>query len=361
MYKLCTRSTRIKFKKLFNDGKLKKTICVPLLVVITIYLLMNNYFVISLHQTTTSTDMSQNADSTNRSQPKYYVALRGAKHILLPGGSYQILSAEAKRNQSKLVTVHHFLSRDHMYLIDNKDRCSSYRELRLVIVIFSSPDNIHYRDAVRQRLLSQITPDKLVTFVFLLGRVQESGSNYRPAITIKEENYINGDIVQGNFVDSYRNLTLKSATMIHWTKTYCKNAQFLLKVDINVDIDLLKLFKVLDALRIPAQQYAVCNIVLYSRPERDRNSKYYVSKSSYIHMRYPMYCKGGAYILTTNAVEEMWQATYFLEFLALEDVYLTGFIRGMIGMSLRKTRGRKPLFCDLMEIEQNITCSLTHT
>jgi len=43
--------------------------------------------------------------------------------------------------------------------------------------------------------------------------------------TLEFESDQYGDVVQGNFVENYRNLTLKSLTDIDWVINYCPAAQ----------------------------------------------------------------------------------------------------------------------------------------
>ena len=38
------------------------------------------------------------------------------------------------------------------------------------------------------------------------------------------------DIVQGDFVDSFRNLTVKDIMFMRWMKAYCSQAKFVFKV-----------------------------------------------------------------------------------------------------------------------------------
>ena len=48
---------------------------------------------------------------------------------------------------------------------------------------------------------------------------------------IKEENYLHGDLVQGNFIDSYRNLTHKGVMGLRSVTENCEQAQFIVKID----------------------------------------------------------------------------------------------------------------------------------
>ena len=47
---------------------------------------------------------------------------------------------------------------------------------------------------------------------------------------IQEEQKLYGDIVQGSFIESYKNLTLKAVMALKWVATYCQNAQYAIKV-----------------------------------------------------------------------------------------------------------------------------------
>ena len=355
MLKLCTRNIIIKYSRIIKVGKRKTATFISLVILLCVYLVIDLKF-FSITQSTWA-----QADTT-RSLQLYEIAVnRGhRKDKLLPSGSYQALSADGNLNQSRIVTVHHFLSHDHMYLIENKDRCSSHKELQFIIVIFSVPDNFTQRDSLRQKLLSQITLGMDVTFVFLLGQPKDLGSNYTAPMTHKEENDITRDIVQGNFVDSYKNLTLKSATMIHWVKNFCKNSKFVLKMDSDIKFDLPSLVKVLKPYGTPNKQYTLCNPARWGVPIRDQHSKYFVNQTTYIYKKYPCFCSGPAYFLTTNAVEDIWWATYFLEFFSLEDVYLTGLARSMLHMAIRSPRSVQKLFCSPRDLKNNITCSLLH-
>ena len=55
-----------------------------------------------------------------------------------------------------------------------------------------------------------------------------------------------GDVVQGNFVDHYRNLTLKNVMGLKWTGRYCADAQFVLKSDDDAFIDVAQLRRFVD-------------------------------------------------------------------------------------------------------------------
>jgi len=61
-----------------------------------------------------------------------------------------------------------------------------------------------------------------VRLAFLFGRLT-SVAGAEEALTAENDQY--GDIVQANFDDSYRNLTLKSLACLHWVINYCPSAK----------------------------------------------------------------------------------------------------------------------------------------
>ncbi|KAH9368315.1 hypothetical protein HPB48_004507 [Haemaphysalis longicornis] len=63
--------------------------------------------------------------------------------------------------------------------------------------------------------------------VFLLGTTQRREVRRR----VSEENGLHEDIVQGNFIDAYRNLTYKTVMLIRWARDFCARASFVLKID----------------------------------------------------------------------------------------------------------------------------------
>ena len=47
-----------------------------------------------------------------------------------------------------------------------------------------------------------------------------------------------GDIVLADFVDTYSNLTLKTLSMLKWINTYCDDADYFLKADDDVFVNI---------------------------------------------------------------------------------------------------------------------------
>ena len=66
----------------------------------------------------------------------------------------------------------------------------------------------------------------------MLGRA----AGERTQEALQQESVLYGDIVQEDFLDSYRNLTYKAIMSMRWISTYCKHATFVLKVSVKISL-----------------------------------------------------------------------------------------------------------------------------
>ena len=97
-----------------------------------------------------------------------------------------------------------------------------------------------YRDVIRTSWGSPTIPGVKTRVAFMLGYpylkiYQEQ---------IEKENLLHGDIVQGNFLDSYKNLTYKTVMGHMWVSSFCTQAEFLMKADDDIYLDIYGLYTV---------------------------------------------------------------------------------------------------------------------
>ena len=70
--------------------------------------------------------------------------------------------------------------------------------------------------------------------MFLLGETRKQ----RDQDLLEIENKEHGDLVQGTFMDTYRNLTYKNIMGKLWISQFCNQAEFVIKTDDDTYIDL---------------------------------------------------------------------------------------------------------------------------
>ncbi|KAG8037768.1 hypothetical protein G9C98_005979 [Cotesia typhae] len=100
----------------------------------------------------------------------------------------------------------------------NHDPCNKTQPL-LLMLIHSAPGNFAKRNVVRDTWGKQ-TPEMIV--LFLVGATLD----YQADLNKENNNY--QDIIQGNFIDAYRNMTYKHVMALKWATYHCPNSVFLL-------------------------------------------------------------------------------------------------------------------------------------
>ena len=78
----------------------------------------------------------------------------------------------------------------------------------------------------------------LCFFIYLLQLHTGATSDKKLQQSIADENKKYGDIIQGDFVDSYHNLSYKAIMGNLWAAEFCEQAEFVVKTDDDMFIDL---------------------------------------------------------------------------------------------------------------------------
>ncbi|KAG8448534.1 hypothetical protein GDO86_015576 [Hymenochirus boettgeri] len=196
----------------------------------------------------------------------------------------------------------------------------------LLILVSSSPSHQDQRNTIRQTWGSRSSSKvSLSLTLFVLG-VPKS-ENEQTAL-LQEAN-IYGDIIQADFTDSYRNLTLKTLVGLSFVSQRCQGAKFLMKTDDDVFVNTLALSRFLQGQGGPLYLGRV-----HWRVYADRNpgSRHYTSRSTYPDENFPPYCSGTGYVLSQEAIVSFLQQAERQTIISLEDVY-SGILAWAAGIS----------------------------
>ncbi|CAG5127333.1 unnamed protein product, partial [Candidula unifasciata] len=173
-------------------------------------------------------------------------------------------------------------------------------------------------------------PNNKAVLLFFIGSENgelDTASRLVRQSKLQEEASTFGDIVQENYLDSYRNLTLKSVSILRWVNLFCPNTKYILKVDDDVYMNIPFLMSSLDEF-IVASSPPSAFIIGCSRPipfpERDPTSKWYTPFSVYGELLFPRYVHGLAYVMTSEAGTLIYEASLRVTRFWLEDIYITG-------------------------------------
>ena len=167
--------------------------------------------------------------------------------------------------------------------------------------------------------------------MFILAKSRDSIINHH----VKLESQTHKDIIQGDFVDSYRNLTHKTLFILNVYTKYYKGVRYLMKIDDNVGLNLGILLGILK--HSPETDFIMGHVLNESVPIRKQcDKKWYLSEEIYDKDTFPTYAEGPAYILTQNAAREILKVCPNVNNrFHLEDVMFTGLCRKRANITIK--------------------------
>ncbi|KAI8497230.1 hypothetical protein Bbelb_251790 [Branchiostoma belcheri] len=212
----------------------------------------------------------------------------------------------------------------YIFTINNPGKCG---DVFLLIMVTSAPLNTVQRYAIRRTWGNETNadPGTVIKTVFTVGKPD----NQRVQTRLERENMVYKDIIQEDFVDSYRNLTLKTVMCLKWASEFCPGAKFVMKADDDTFVNIYSLVRYLKHLPATNTRGLVTGY-LYSgaKPVRNRASqrgkpnKWYLSKEEYSRETFPNYPCGFAYVMSGDVVRPLYEVSPTVKYLFLEDVFL---------------------------------------
>ena len=190
----------------------------------------------------------------------------------------------------------------------------------LLILVHSAPANRGLRHTLRETWASNRLG--LVKTVFVVGHPK----NKDLSDALRQEGEQHGDLLQGDFLDSYRNLTTKHLFALSWAALRCNFASWVLKTDDDQFVDTLHLPLLLSELKVPAGERLFLCQLLRRGPERDPGSKWFISEEEYPGSSYPPYCAGWAYLTNLPTINALLKAAPSLVQLWIDDLFVTGLV-----------------------------------
>ncbi|XP_043220333.1 beta-1,3-galactosyltransferase 1-like [Amphibalanus amphitrite] len=193
------------------------------------------------------------------------------------------------------------------------------QNVKLVILVQSALQNSNQRSVIRHTWARPANFRDDIVMGFVVARTDD------PALQkgVEYEQSLYGDIIQANFVDHYNNLTLKTLASLEWFDVHCGAAKFVLKVDDDVFLNIRNLESFIDEHR-DARRTIFGNVIYNPMPNRDKESRYYVSPKIWEKTKYPRYTSGPLYLVTGDSVRELRQRVLERPYFFIEDVTVTG-------------------------------------
>uniref|UniRef100_A0A7E4V276 Hexosyltransferase n=1 Tax=Panagrellus redivivus TaxID=6233 RepID=A0A7E4V276_PANRE len=195
------------------------------------------------------------------------------------------------------------------------------RRKSLLIIVKTAPYRLANRDAIRSTWgrYNQVQKFRVRT-VFVMGQLSaKEEDSYGDVLAAEQKQF--GDLLVGNFVDAYRNNTLKLLQSLQFAHNHCKTGpvSYVLLVDDDYMVNLNNL--VAEAEKHPPNERLYMGFRIDSSPFRLIFSKHRVSLRDYPYAVYPPYITAGAVFLTSQTVTEFYYAVQHMKIFPFDDIY----------------------------------------
>ncbi|XP_068221066.1 beta-1,3-galactosyltransferase 1-like [Palaemon carinicauda] len=207
------------------------------------------------------------------------------------------------------------------YLINEEDACSDQPVIINIVLVAANDikSRLRIRELWGNPTYKNVTGMKTV---FLLGTTNTK----KVQTNIARESQVYHDIIQMDFTDCYKILALKTLSLLHWVKTFCPSARWVLKSDVDILVNPFQLRHFLES----RDEDFVC--IIHPKPRVCRKvskycpTKWIIPRDVFDRDVYPPYCRGPAYVMRTGMAPLLfWSANKTHPFI-MEDVYYTGIL-----------------------------------
>jgi len=233
------------------------------------------------------------------------------------------------------------------YIINSPHVCSN-QSVYIIAYVHTAPDHYKRRVVIRQTWGDAYNYDVGLRVVFVMGWTapgDKGDHDVQRALEFEAAQY--GDIVQEDFLDTYRNLTYKGVAALRWIARFCSHARYVLKTDDDIFVNAFNLLRHLrrldraaaaNATSLPGAPAAAAAgprglllcLVWYTMTVM-RDGKWKVSKEEWPDDSYPTYCSGSAFLMSTDVAVAMHRISYDVPFFWVDDFYITGLLPLKLG------------------------------
>jgi len=210
------------------------------------------------------------------------------------------------------------------HFVINEPKTCERRKPFLVLMVPVAPDDKAHRNVIRSTWGGEREAlGRAVALFFLMGLHAAPRAGAGAAWTnerLLRESREHGDLIQSDFLDSYKNLTIKTMVMLEWLDAHCPGAAYAMKVDTDMFLNLPKLVGMLAS--APRTGYMTGQVQAGAAVHRYRTSKWFLPVEIYPAASFPRYALGMGYVFSLDLAERLLEASRHVRAVYIEDVYL---------------------------------------
>lgn len=213
------------------------------------------------------------------------------------------------------------------YNINSKLTCEEKQRITVLIIVHSAVSYFDKRNAVRSTWANaSLLRHYNMRILFFVGMTTDRDVQHQ----VEQESLTHQDIVQGKFIDSYRNMTHKGVLWLRWVAEHCPEAEYVLKIDDDVFVNTFLLAETYRTL--PGEM--TCELLGNGTNKINRGAydKWKVALESFKEYKfYPMdMCRGYFVHMTSDMVKRMYNVAKETQFFWIDDVYLFGILTAKV-------------------------------
>ncbi|KAK6183916.1 hypothetical protein SNE40_006486 [Patella caerulea] len=218
------------------------------------------------------------------------------------------------------------------YLINSPDVCKNVTNLAFLTIVHTATHNFKKRRIIRETWANKNLFKNISTrIVFVFGWTK---NKIIQDLLVREQN-IHGDIVQGDFLDHYHNLTHKGILAFRWISEYCNHSKLIVKVDDDVFVNPFLLIQDIIPKHRDSDRFMMCHSrgLGSSGIMRGKLYQWGVENDEFRgYKTFPVvHCFGFFVIISPDIIESLYRASSFTPFFWIDDVYLYGLLPFQIG------------------------------
>ena len=221
--------------------------------------------------------------------------------------------------------------RKHRTRLLTRTKC--LQGLFLVILVSSSAEAYKNRMVIRHTWGADNALHRKWKTVFLIGE----GNSVAMSDRISREAQIFGDIIQGDYPETFANKVFKIQSGFEWAAKYC-SFQYVLKTDDDVFVNTRSLITFLNGDGAPKSEFYFGNL-MHGSPVL-RTGYYAVSEEDHPENVFKDYLSGGGYLLSKDLVLKFTQMFDVVKPLKIDDAYI-GMLAADVGVKPISTRSFK--------------------
>ncbi|XP_048108541.1 UDP-GlcNAc:betaGal beta-1,3-N-acetylglucosaminyltransferase 7 [Alosa alosa] len=204
--------------------------------------------------------------------------------------------------------------------INHPEKCSG--DIYLLMVVKSIITQHDRREVIRKTWgKEQVIDGRKIKTLFLLGASSNEAEKANHQKLLEYEDYIYGDILQWDFMDSFFNLTLKETHFLKWFSTYCPGVRYIFKGDDDVFVSVPNIIEYLE-ISSDVKNLFAGDVIFKAKPIRKKDNKYYIPQALYNKTHYPPYAGGGGFLMDGPLARKLYSASETLELYPIDDVFL---------------------------------------